>query len=327
MRESFWYEICGLPVRSDVRLRLPDLNPATELEPEWTICVESSDSRAAIEPQMQSAPRRGPGYVRGTAFTTYVDETGTWWWFDSAATVHVSADARLVSVLPEPGADDRTLSMILTGPLAAFVMYRLGQPTLHASAVATPHGAVAFLGASGYGKSTMAAAFANRLEMPLLADDLMPLRSEQDGIYVRPSLPVMKLWATSVENALGFRASGLPNVTAYWDKKFVRLDDDGGLMAHAPARLRAMYVLDRYTPSDSDTAVRIRRLNGRQALTTILAQMPLGSFLQPAEATGFLPFVAKVVRQAPLRVLSYPGDFAHLDATCARILDDVAEVR
>ena len=69
----------------------------------------------------------------------------------------------------------------------------------------------------------------------------------------------------------------------------------------------------------------IRRLSGREGMTVILAQLPCGSFLQPHEATGFLPFFARLVRQAPVRILKYPGDFGRLDATCERILDDVME--
>lgn len=322
-----WYGICGLPVQSEVQLRLPELTPPGDDEPAWVIRVGATDQRAPMEPPAQPDPSRGPAYIRGTAFTTYLDAGGSWWWFDTVATVHVSTDARLVDVYPKSGADEHSLGLALTGPLTAFVMYRLGYPTLHSSAVATPHGAAAFLGGSGYGKSTLAAAFVKGQGMPLLADDLMPLALREDGVYVRPSLPVMKLWPSTAEKALGLRAHDLPNVSAYWDKKFLLLDGDAAL-AREPVRLAAVYVLDRYEPvPGGDNQVTIRGLSAREGMTAILAQMPCGSFLQPREATRFLPLFAKLVRQAPVRVLKYPADFARLDTTCARILEDLLETR
>src|SRR5579859_218657 len=183
--ELYWYSICGLPVQSAVRLPIPQLECSIDLEPAWVIRLGARDVRAPAEPATVSVKPPDSQDVPGTAFTTYLDTTGSWWWWESVATFHVSTDGRLIDVFPKSGAVERNLGLILTGPLASFVMFRIGHPKLHGSAVATPNGAVIFLGAAGYGKSTLAAAFVNR-GMPLLADDLLPLSTRDDGIYVGP---------------------------------------------------------------------------------------------------------------------------------------------
>jgi hypothetical protein len=274
--------------------------------------------RLAPPESRQGDPPAGPNL----AFTTCRDATGSWWWWDAVGAFHVSTDARLIEVYPEPAADEQSVALVLTGPLAAFVMYRLGHPALHGSAIATASGAVAFLGAAGYGKSTIAAAFLHK-GLALLADDMLPLDERKNGIYVTPSLPLMKLWPSTAEHALGLHAHELPNVAAHLDKKFFLMHDHPSL-GREPVLLRGIYVLERYAPAaGSENAIEIRPLRGREALAVILAQMPCGAFLQPNEASRFLPLFVRLTVQAPLRVLRYPGDFAYLDVVCEHILHDL----
>jgi hypothetical protein len=155
-------------------------------------------------------------------------------------------------------ADDRALGFLLAGQIATFVLHQQGYPCLHASAVLTDEGALAFLGPKGQGKSTIAAGFLRR-GAALLADDIVSLQHDSEGIAVRPSLPIMKLWPQSVEGALAL-AEDLPDLVAGYEKKLLTV---GGryYLAGSPAPLRAIYVLDRYDPLAAGcTAVKIDRL-------------------------------------------------------------------
>ena len=60
------------------------------------------------------------------------------------------------TVHPMPGADPDLLSVLVSGTLLAFVLTMRGETVLHASAVQVGDAALAFVGASGMGKSTMA---------------------------------------------------------------------------------------------------------------------------------------------------------------------------
>lgn len=73
-----------------------------------------------------------------------------------------------------------------------------GLPVYHGAAIAIDGFAVAILGASGRGKSTLAAAFAAR-GYPFLADDCLRL-TEVDGVaFVHPDRAAIRLWDDSID--------------------------------------------------------------------------------------------------------------------------------
>jgi hypothetical protein len=66
---------------------------------------------------------------------------------------------------------------------------------LHASAVSTPGGAVAFLGESGRGKSTLARflALESGRGWTRVGDDILPVEPTPEGLDVLPHFPQLKL--------------------------------------------------------------------------------------------------------------------------------------
>ncbi len=314
-----WYAMFGLRVASDVPLPLPALTGPGGGPPAWVFrMVEPGRAPPAPDgPLLASTPcpthgfdqmvHRGPG--------------GAWIWHRAIGTCHVRPNARQVDIYAETGTDDSLLALILAGQVSVFVLHQLGYPTLHASAVATPDGAVAFLGPKGQGKSTMAAAFLRR-GAELLTDDVLPLHAREDGIYATPSLPIMKLWLEAAECTLGV-SDGLQNLAPDYDKKLLSLD--GRLpFAQAPVRVRAFYFLDRDAAATEGADVVIRPLSRRDALAGLLAQVSYGAFLRPDEAARLLPFYARLTAQAPVCVVSYPSSFEHQEAVHRAIVADLA---
>jgi hypothetical protein len=230
-------------------------------------------------------------------------------------------DWRRVDVYPEPGADARALGLALVGPVALFVLHQLGRPSLHASAIVTGQGAVAFVGPPGRGKSTMAASFLRR-GATLLSDDGLPLRLYQDTVYGDPGVPFMKLWSQTAERTLGLHGD-LPNLLAHYEKKLVAL---GGRYPHAGAGVpvRALYLLQRYEPGPAGRAdVEIRHLSQRDGLAEMLAHTSNRSYLLPREQARLLTLYARLAAQAPVSLLTYPNGFEHQGAVCARIREDL----
>jgi hypothetical protein len=82
---------------------------------------------------------------------------------------------REILVDPLPGADPFLLRTMLQGRLMAYLLRQRGCLPLHASAVAIDGQAILFLGESGAGKSTTAAAFYSRGHS-VLADDVGAVR-------------------------------------------------------------------------------------------------------------------------------------------------------
>jgi len=82
----------------------------------------------------------------------------------------ISDDLR--SVVRSPEAEREFVPMLLAGAALAMVATLAGKVVLHASAVSTKRGIVAFAGPSGQGKSTVAA-LAALAGAPLFADDVL----------------------------------------------------------------------------------------------------------------------------------------------------------
>lgn len=76
--------------------------------------------------------------------------------FFGTCDVSISTDLTAATIRPVKGADPAILSVLAGGTLLAFVLTMLGTTVLHGSAVQIGGCALAFVGASGMGKSTMA---------------------------------------------------------------------------------------------------------------------------------------------------------------------------
>jgi hypothetical protein len=94
------------------------------------------------------------------------------------------------TVRPVHAADLDVISVLVTGTALAFVLSARGLPVLHASAVQVDQGAVAFVGGSGMGKSTVATLLCAR-GARLITDDMLSLD-------LRSSPPACRLGATEL---------------------------------------------------------------------------------------------------------------------------------
>lgn len=68
----------------------------------------------------------------------------------------IEADLARVTVRAVPGADPDRIGVLISGTLLSFLLAIRGEAVLHASAVQVGESALAFVGSSGMGKSTMA---------------------------------------------------------------------------------------------------------------------------------------------------------------------------
>lgn len=120
--------------------------------------------------------------------------------FPEMADFMVSAEGLSVICHPVPGISEDTsqhlyLNQVL--PLALSLQRKL---VFHGSAVEVDGVAIAFVGATGRGKSTLAASFACN-GFRFLTDDGLVLEPCDAGFLTRPSHPSIRLWNDS-ENAL-----------------------------------------------------------------------------------------------------------------------------
>ncbi len=95
----------------------------------------------------------------------------------SVADFEIEGDLKRVVCHPVADRGDDVLSIVLQGTVVAFLLAMGGRCVLHGSAVDLGRRALAFVGASGQGKSTMAAMFCAS-GAPLVTDDILPLEFE-----------------------------------------------------------------------------------------------------------------------------------------------------
>ena len=137
------------------------------------------------------------------------------------------------------GAPELDVRAYLMGSLFAVLCHQRGLLPLHASAISTPRGAVAFLGASGAGKSSIAAFLAQRGHHVLADDICLVDPSVPRDRRVLPVAPWLKLWSGTLD-AMGESSRGLSRIFSD-DEKYRYV-----LQQHeAPAPLAELILLQR----------------------------------------------------------------------------------
>jgi hypothetical protein len=162
----FCYSCFGLAVHSEVEL--PDLPPGAG-EPDIVIrlgTVSRTPLQATTDEEIAIHDRGGAFHIR---------------------------QGREIILDPPPGADPIVLRLLLMGRMMAYLLRQRGWLPLHASGVELEGQAVLFLGASGSGKSTAAAAFHARGHQ-VVTDDVGAVRVVDGGqCLVRPAGPRIRL--------------------------------------------------------------------------------------------------------------------------------------
>jgi len=225
--------------------------------------------------------------------------------FPGLADFSVSADGKEVVAYPAQDTDVATVEHLYLNQLVPLALSRQGQPTFHASVVTVAGGAVAFLGKTGAGKSTLAASFALH-DALFLTDDALLIEETADGCRVQPGHGSIRLWEDSLaalvdtDNA---RASGI----SYSGKARILAGDSLAYCAHSEALLAA-YLLE---PRDT-AQVGMRPLAG---LNRHMAWLN-NSFLLDIEDQELLAqhfdWTHRIASTVPTYALDYPRDYGIL---------------
>jgi hypothetical protein len=201
-----------------------------------------------------------------------------------------------------------------------FVMLLRGVVCLHASAVAIGNEAIALLGPAGSGKSTTAAAFAER-GYSILAEDVVTLDDREDHFLVRPGYPCIRLWPASVKALYG-SDTHLPKLTPNWDKCY--LDLSQGFQTE-PLRLAAIYLLGERR--DDPAAPFVETLDRSKGLMSLVANTYASKLMDRRMRAREFELLTRVLNNVPLRRVTPHSDPARIPELCAHILSDFKSVK
>ena len=215
-----------------------------------------------------------------------------------------------IAIRPLAAADPAALRLYTLGTAWGVLGYQRGWAMLHASAVMGPRGAVLFCGPERAGKSTIAAAMAER-GCPLVSDDLsrvVPGRADRpSAIY--PSAVRHKLWSDAVDGlALSAREQSRDLVQ---EGKF-HLPTSRHVALEHPVPLVGIYAL-RF-----GEALAIERETGGDAARMLLAETAYRP--QIVERMGRLAeqgvYAARIAAGVPIYRLTRPRDLAQVGSVC-----------
>lgn len=128
-------------------------------------------------------------------------EAEAWFLWENAGRFLVR-HGREIIIEPDDGVEPSTIRQFLLGSVLAMAMHQRWLVVLHGSAVSVNGRGFAFVGDSGQGKSTTAAALVARGHLPL-ADDIVAIDLTSEGPVLLPAFPELNLWS-DVSHAVGF---------------------------------------------------------------------------------------------------------------------------
>ncbi len=207
----------------------------------------------------------------------------------------ISPDGGVTRCLKRQGP---AISRVLLGRMVqAYARSLRGNEALHATVLARERSAVAFLGPSGTGKSTLAACLLGDPRTRLLSDDLLYARIVDDRAWVLPDEGFLKLSPA----ARAWPGLGAGEFDPNLEKTVYRI-------GKSPATpLVGIVLLKR-----GGTAFRLRRSRGARSTLTLIANMYNALFTPPMVIRNQFALAVALSRRVPVWGLSYPSGFGNL---------------
>ena len=230
----------------------------------------------------------------------------------------ISADGHAVTAWPAPGISEDTMQHLYLNQVLPLALSKQGRIVFHASAVETEDGAIAFLGESGRGKSTLAASFAAGGQR-FLTDDALLLDPTECGYLVQPSHPSIRLWDDSQEALLAADAELAPPVQ-YTPKARI-LSGDSLPFCNAARRLRRVYFLG----DGSAEELTIQRMRPSEAMIGLVRNSFLLDIGAQEMLSAHFDLLAEMVALTIYYHLDYPRSFAALPSIRQGILEHATE--
>jgi hypothetical protein len=215
---------------------------------------------------------------------------------------HVSADSRVIQCHSLDGKPEAAFRTYLLGNLLAFALLNVGVETLHASVVIDQEQAIAFLGDSAYGKSTLTAAFL-QAGAELLSDDFLVLRRENGEYVAYPGIPRLKLYEHTAKHLAPPGKAGAPMFPSRRPKLVYTVE-----RAHLkPTALQSFYALASPKEAAGVKEIQITPLNEKEAYLELTKNSFNVSVTSARRLSGQFRWATELAKSSiPFRRLCYP---------------------
>ena len=245
----------------------------------------------------------------GEGFLCYIKSIGG---------VKVCNDSKII-VSPEDGAEEKGFRFLVSGVAIGFLLHLRGLLTLHASAVAIQGRAVAFVGRTGMGKSTTAAALHSRGHS-VVTDDLLVLDTAGESVQAYPGFPHLKLTPESIIKSVNKDPNHVPKIDPEGPKHSFAAEEN---FADKPLPLQCIYVLDYKedeSPALHSSAPLSKALTGKDACIELVRNSYVARLLpEEAISPNHLKRSAEIAQRVPVRRLYRERSLSNLSTLAAFI--------
>jgi hypothetical protein len=184
----------------------------------------------------------------------------------------VSHHNNSVQYFPAPRVPMATIRHLLLDQIIPRILGQQGRLVIHASTVVLPDDKViAFVGDSGYGKSTIASFFCNT-GARLMTDDCLLIENHESSVVGVPNYYGLRLYEDSI-NAIYKQKYEVSNVAHYSEKKRLLLDDKKVIKLPSVKNLDAIFLLGEPQKNAHSDAVSVEAIKGAKELMTMIKQM------------------------------------------------------
>jgi hypothetical protein len=211
----------------------------------------------------------------------------------------------------------------LLGRVFSYVLVKMGHEPLHATTVVVDGGAVAFLGGSGFGKSSLAACFIAS-GCSLLTDDVLRTEERHGHYLAFAGPPCLKLLPGVARLYMDDISNGVPinNREASVSKLLFPLAAEHGVSGNVP--LVAIYVLTNPRKVYRRQRVVLASMSAREALMNLISFTHNDALISAQRMRRLLECAQRLSATVPMRSLAYPRTLSSLDEARDRVLGDLA---
>lgn len=238
--------------------------------------------------------------------------------FPSLADFTISLTGRDITATPVPGVSPQAIEHLYLNQVLPLALSRQGKLVFHAGAVEINGGAVAFMGASGKGKSTLAAGFATN-GFRFLTDDGLMVEPRDGSFHVTPSHPSIRLW---LDSKAALIAPDTPTAPALeFTSKARLLAGDRIAFCDEPRVLRRVYFLG----DGSAPSITFQPMKPAQALVELVKHSFLLDIEERAMLAAHFDELSALASRPIYYRLDYPRRYEDLAAVRQAIVDHATQ--
>ncbi len=243
--------------------------------------------------------------------------------FNELADFSIDQKGNEILCMPKSGIPEDTIQHLILDQVIPLVINLRGGEALHASAILTPHGVVAFAGPAGSGKSTITGSLV-KMGYPFVSDDCLTLQEEGLNIYAIPAYPGLRMWKDTKAHLFGENGNK-KSVAHYTSKLRVDIEERSESYSPEPEPFVRLYDIINSPERDEISDITIERLSPRESFMALVRGAFRLDITDQEMLVRQFHFLKRLAARVAVCRLSFPRNFNLLPAVRGAIISDLKD--